>query len=211
MGTFLGNVFGKIYRSFFFKKEENKFSYFTRTLLANRNDCIIGDYTYGNPEILEWNDGKKLCIGKYCSIAEGVKIFLGGNHRVDWLTTYPFNIINDNFQNAKDIKGHPASKGDVIIGNDVWIGYGAVILSGVTIGDGSVIGAFTVVSKNVDPYSIVVGNPMKEVKKRFSADVIDKLLALKWWDWEINKINDNVKILCSNDISKIDSLLSKLH
>lgn len=206
MGTFLGNVFGKIYRSFFLKKEENKFNYFTKTLLADRKDCFIGEYTYGNPEILEWNEGKKLYIGKYCSIATGVKIFLGGNHRVDWFTTYPFNIINDNFKNAKDIEGHPSSKGDVVIGNDVWIGYGAVILSGVTIGDGSVIGAYTVVSKNVEPYSIVVGNPMKEVKKRFNNEVIDKLLALKWWEWDVSKINSNVKILCSNDISKIDSL-----
>jgi acetyltransferase-like isoleucine patch superfamily enzyme len=207
MGTFLGDVFGKIYRIFYRKKdEEQKFDYFTKKLLAHRKDCFIGDYTYGNPEIFEWNEGRKLHIGKYCSIASGVKIFLGGNHRIDWLTTYPFNIISDDFPNAKDIVGHPSSKGDVTIGNDVWIGSGAVIMSGVTIGDGVVIGAYAVVSKDIAPYSIVVGNPMKVVKTRFNDEVINKLLNLKWWDWDTHKINQNVKVLCSNDLKKIESL-----
>lgn len=207
MGTYLANVFGLIYRKVFNKKEkDNEFNYFTKNLLINRKDCFVGEYTYGNPEILEWNEGRKLHIGKYCSIASEVKIFLGGNHRVDWFSTYPFNIINENFSNAIDIGGHPASKGDVFIGNDVWIGYGAVILSGVTIGDGAVIGAYSVVSKNVEAYSIVVGNPMKVVKKRFSDDVIAKLLKLKWWDWEVSKINYNVKVLCSNDLNKLETL-----
>lgn len=209
MAMYLADVLGKIYKKIFSRKPEvnKKFDFYTKDVLK-RNDCIVGEYTYGKPEILEWGENKKLYIGKYCSIASNVKIFLGGNHRIDWITTYPFNIINDDFPNACEIKGHPASNGDVVIGNDVWIGYGATILSGVTIGDGAVIGAHTLVSKNIAPYTIVVGNPMMVVKKRFTDDVIDKLLKLKWWNWENKKINENIKILCSNDLNKIDALLN---
>lgn len=209
MAMYLADVLGKIFKKIFPKKpEENKkFDFYTKDVLK-RDDCIIGDYTYGKPEILEWGENKKLYIGKYCSIASKVKIFLGGNHRIDWITTYPFNIINDDFPNAINITGHPASKGDVVIGNDVWIGYGATILSGITIGDGAVIGAYTLVSKNVEPYTIVVGNPMVVVRKRFDEEVINKLLKLKWWNWDNKKINDNIKTLCSNDLNKIDALLN---
>ncbi len=157
----------------------------------------IGKYTYGYPKIMNWNEGAKLEIGSFCSIADEVVIFLGGNHRNDWITTFPFNVL---FENYKYIKGHPATKGDVIIGNDVWIGYGATILSGVHIGDGAVIGARSVVSRNVEPYSIVIGNPAKEVKKRFDPETIEELLKLKWWNWEINKIKDNIELLQSNKI-----------
>jgi acetyltransferase-like isoleucine patch superfamily enzyme len=207
MAMFLENVLGKIYNLFFFKKKEEgkKFNYFTKNILTDKN-YNIGDYTYGKPEVFEWGEGKKLHIGKYCSIASQVKIFLGGNHRIDWITTYPFNIINEDFLNAKDIVGHPISKGDVVIGNDVWIGYGATILSGVTIGDGAVVGAYSVVSKNIEPYTIVVGNPMQIVRKRFNDEVVDKLLKIKWWDWETQEINKNVKILCSDNVDKILSL-----
>ena len=204
---YLENVFGRIHDRIFGKSEKKiNFDYFTKNLLSKRLDCYIGDYTYGKPEILEWGEGKKLYIGKFCSIAAGVKIFLGGNHRTDWITTYPFNIINEDFSNASEILGHPASKGDVHIGNDVWLGQGSVIMSGITIGDGAVVGAFSVVSKDVDPYSIVAGNPMKVIKKRFDDEVIEKLLKLKWWEWDKEKINKYVKILCSNDINKIDEL-----
>jgi len=159
----------------------------------------IGDYTYGCPRVFEWGEGAKLKIGKYCSIAEAVNIFLGGNHRLDWITTYPFMSIFD-WKEAENLKGHPATKGDVVIGNDVWIGHGATILSGVKIGDGAVIGAAAVVAKDVEPYSVVVGNPAKEVKKRFPNNVIVKLLKLKWWDWPEDKIKENLPVLCSSSI-----------
>lgn len=147
----------------------------------------IGDYTYGNPIVYFEGEGN-LKIGKFCSIAfDNVKIFLGGNHRVDWATTYPFNKIAE-FSEASNITGHPSSKGDVVIGNDVWIGMNATILSGVTIGDGAVVAAHAVVTKDVPPYAIVAGNPARVVKMRFSDDVIEKLLELKWWDWPIEKI-----------------------
>lgn len=162
---------------------------------------IAGKYTYGTQNITIHNFGEKaeLKIGKFCSIANNVEVFTGGNHRVDWFTTYPFGHIHRDIFVGFNGEGHPATKGDVTIGNDVWIGNGVTIMSGITIGDGAVIGAKSVVVKNVAPYSIVGGNPAKELKKRFSDDIINKLLELKWWEWEDNKINANIQVLCSND------------
>jgi acetyltransferase-like isoleucine patch superfamily enzyme len=168
----------------------------------------IGDYSYGCPNILHYGEKAKLKIGKYCSIALGVDIFLGGNHRVDWVTTYPFSApeLNEIWPEAKNIIGHPATKGDVEIGNDVWIGHNATILSGVIIGDGAVIGSNAVVTKNVRPYAIVVGNPAKEIKMRFDDETIEKLLKMKWWDWPVDKIKENMGSLLSADISKFISI-----
>lgn len=163
----------------------------------------FGEFTYGVPEIFGWGEGTRLYVGNYCSIASFVKVFLGGGHRTDWISTYPFNALNDSFPNAADISGHPFSKGDVIIGNDVWIGQGAVIMSGVKIGDGAVIGAYSLVAKDVESYSIVAGNPARCVRKRFSDDDIEFLLALKWWDWPAAKVNEHAKILSSANIAAL--------
>ncbi len=157
----------------------------------------IGDWTYGEPEVLSWGEDTSLIIGRFCSIAKGVKIFLGGEHRVDWVTTYPFTAIMDE---ASAFKGHPASKGNVVIGNDVWVGRDAVILSGVEIGDGSVIGANSVVTKNVLPYSIVAGNPARIVRFRFKDCLIEDLLEIRWWDWDIEKIIEALPLILSPDI-----------
>jgi acetyltransferase-like isoleucine patch superfamily enzyme len=159
----------------------------------------IGKYTYGRPRILDWNQGSRLKIGKFCSIAADSKIFLGGNHRYDWITSYPLNKIFEVFPKIQE----SVSKGDVKIGNDVWVGNGVIILSGVEIGDGAVIGAGSVVTKNVEPYSIVVGNPAKEIKKRFDFNTIQKLLEIEWWNWEIEKIKQNIVILQSNKLDEI--------
>jgi acetyltransferase-like isoleucine patch superfamily enzyme len=156
----------------------------------------IGDFTYGSPEILHWGEDANLIIGKYCSIADRVKIFLGGNHRIDWVTTYPFNALPQFFPNAKEISGHPATKGDVVIGNDVWIGHGATIMSGVSIGHGAVVAAEAVVSKNIGPYEIWGGNPARFIKKRFDDETIERLLALNWWDWPESEIQERVAELC---------------
>lgn len=148
----------------------------------------------------------RLEIGKFCSIAEGVKIFLGGNHRVDWITTYPFPALLHYWPEASGITGHPSTRGDVIIGNDVWIGTDAIILSGVKIGDGAVIGAGAVVTQDVNPYSIVIGNPAREIRRRFSDAMVDKLLEIRWWDWPPAKIRENLDFLCSTRASSTDTL-----
>ena len=157
----------------------------------------IGAWTYGKPKVISWGEGAGLQIGKFCSIAEGVTILLGGEHRTDWVTTYPFNVI---FEEGKSFDGHPRTKGDVSIGNDVWIGSEAFILSGVTIGDGAVIAARSVVTRDVPPYSIVAGNPARQVRLRFSETVIDALQRIRWWDWPISEITTALPLLLSSDI-----------
>ena len=161
-------------------------------------------YTYGieNTRIREWGEGTDVLIGAFCSIADNVEIFIGGNHRTDWVTTYPFGHIH------KEVfpwhgRGHPATKGNVVIGNDVWIGSGATIFSGVTIGDGAVISAKSVVVKDVPPYSIVGGNPAKVVKLRFTEDQINRLLKNPWWDLPERRINELLPLLCSSNVEDL--------
>ena len=139
-----------------------------------------------------------MTIGKFCAIAEGVTVLLGGNHRTDWISTFPFSVLWPEV--AGHIKGHPATRGDVVIGNDVWIGWGALILSGVKIGDGAVIGAHSVVSRDVPPYAIVCGNPAIIKKYRFDEESIQKLLAISWWNWPDEEIAEVVPMLLSQDI-----------
>jgi len=169
------------------KEEHNSYS---------QDNVFIGDFTYGNPLVLDKGVSTRLTIGKFCSIAAEVTIFLGGEHRSEWMTTYPFNVFLNEFNY---IKGHPKSKGDVKIGNDVWIGRRATILSGVTIGDGAIIGASALVTKSVPPYAIVGGNPVKFIKYRFNKSMIKKLQEIKWWDWDLEKIKEAVPILQSKD------------
>lgn len=188
----------------FSKKEKldlKKVPFFTKDFEIYRKH-IIGDYTYGNPCLLFENQSTQLKVGKFCSIANGVTIFLGGNHRTDWITTYPFNDIPNFFEEVKHIKGHPATKGNVEIGNDVWIGYGVILLSGVKIADGAIVAAGSVVSKNIGAYEVWGGNPAQMIKKRFSESEIQELLKIRWWDWTINEIIDNAESLCSTEITK---------
>ena len=160
---------------------------------------FIGRYTYGfgNSEVLEWGEGESLHIGSFCSIAKDVVFMLGGEHRLDWISTYPFGHIYGVEMGIPPVQGHPKSRGSIEIGNDVWIGQGAWILSGIRIGDGAVIGAKSVVTKNVLPYSIVAGNPAKEIKLRFTKELIDLLLELKWWNLSVDDIREIVPILTS--------------
>jgi acetyltransferase-like isoleucine patch superfamily enzyme len=151
---------------------------YTKDFLGDRYN--IGDYTYGKPRVASRTQ---------------VRIFLGSEHRMDWVSTYPFLIF---LEDAKNIHFHPATKGDVIIGNDVWIGYGVTILSGVTIGDGAVIGACSVVTKDVPPYAIAGGNPARIVRYRFDEETIKKLLEIRWWNWPDHKIRENIKTICSD-------------
>ena len=161
-----------------------------------------GRHTYGKQyiKIREWGEGSVLNIGNFCSIADNIQIFLGGNHNVNWITTYPFGHVNNNVFNTFNGKGHPKTNGNVNIGNDVWICSGCTIMSGVSIGDGAVLAANSHVVKNVEPYSIVGGNPAKHIKYRFTNEQIEKLLKIKWWDWDDQKINEILHLLCSENI-----------
>ncbi len=190
------------WKSPFFKKKKDAKS----SLQEKYQHYSIGRATYGDPEIHSLGERAVFKIGSFCSIASGVNILLGGEHRPDWVTTYPFNVL---WKSGNQIKGHPKTKGDVTIGNDVWIGMDAIILSGVTIGDGSVIGLRSIVTKDVPPYSIVAGNPAKVVKKRFSDDIIERLLDIKWWDWEDKRIENALSLLLNTDIEKFVSAVEQ--
>jgi virginiamycin A acetyltransferase len=166
---------------------------------SNYNKYTIGKYTYGAPIVKDWHQGSPLKIGDFSSIAENVTILLGGNHPIDWVSSFPFGVVFEEFKER--YYNYPQlSKGSVIIGNDVWIGLDSVILSGVTIGDGAIIAAGSIVTKNVEPYAIVGGNPAKTIKKRFSDEAVSKLLEIQWWHWEIDKIKENLDFIMSADI-----------
>jgi len=175
---------------------------FLKSYINNPN-IVIGDYTYYDDfeDVSNFEKnvkyhfdfiGDKLIIGKFCMIASGATFIMnGGNHLTEATTAYPFAIFGGAWQNAMKGKSYP-SKGDTVIGNDVWIGHGATIMPGVHIGDGAIIATKAVVTKNVEPYTIVGGNPAKPIKKRFSEDIISKLLQLKWWHWDIEKITQHL-------------------
>jgi len=197
-----------------FPLENYKRLCFLKNCIKNPN-IIVGDYTYyddfENVENFEKNvkyhfdfAGDKLIIGKFCMIASDVTFIMNGaNHLTKSLTSYPFAIFGNGWEKAMDGKTYP-QKGDITIGNDVWIGYNATIMAGVHIGDGAIIAANSTVIKDVEPYSIVGGNPANEIKKRFSEEIITKLLALKWWNWDIEKITKNIQHLTDNNIELIE-------
>ena len=182
--------------------------------IIKKTNIIVGDYTYYDDfesvENFEKNVkylfdfiGDKLIIGKFCMIASDVTFIMNGaNHLSESITSYPFAIFGKDWSNAMEGKTYP-TKGDTIIGNDVWIGYGATIMPGVKIGDGAIIATKSIVTKDVEPYSIVGGNPAKEIRKRFSEGKIKQLLEISWWDWPIEKITEKVNYLTGNDIEKL--------
>lgn len=159
-------------------------------LLVDSYYSPYGIGTYGTPRVL-FDSKARLKIGNFCSISEDVTIFLGGEHEINTISSYPFTLKNH------------YTKGNVKIGNDVWIGQSTIILSGVTIGDGAIIGANSLVTKDVEPYSVVGGNPAKFIKYRFDEETIERLLELKWWNWDIQKIIENRRLLNSENLDEI--------
>ncbi len=167
----------------------------------------IGEYTYyddpAGPEAFMKNvlyhyehAGDRLRIGKFCAIATGATFLMSGaNHPMRGVSTYPFAVFERGWRKGYEGELESGSRGDITIGNDVWIGLKATILPGVTIGDGAIIGAHAVVSRDVRPYAIAVGNPAREVKRRFDDATVEELLAVRWWDWDPAKITRNVQII----------------
>lgn len=188
---------------------------FLKNIITHPN-ILVGDYTYyddfetvhnfeKNVKYLFDFTGDKLIIGKFCMIASNVTFIMNGaNHLTDAVSTYPFAIFGHGWENAMQGKTYP-TKGDTVIGNDVWMGYNATILAGVNIGDGAIIGTNATVTKDVEPYSIVGGNPAKEIKKRFSERDIEVLLRVQWWHWDIEKITKNIQLLTDNNIEALEN------
>jgi len=189
---------------------------FLKNIITNPN-IIVGDYTYYDDfkDVHQFEDnvkylfdfsGDQLIIGKFCMIASDVSFIMnGGNHASAGISAYPFAIFGGDWAGAMEGKSYP-SKGNTVIGNDVWIGYRATIMPGVSIGDGAIIGTQAVVTKDVAPYTIVGGNPAKEIQKRFSDDIINRLLELAWWNWDIEKITKHVSLLISGDVDSLENL-----
>ncbi|MEJ6781893.1 CatB-related O-acetyltransferase [Aminobacter sp. Piv2-1] len=187
--------------------------------LVDAENIEIGDFTYYDdpegPDLFQHKCvlhhypfiGDKLIIGKFCAIAEGARFIMNGaNHAMSGFSTYPFNIFGHGWEEGFDAATWQREvRGDTVIGNDVWIGMEAVILPGVHIGDGAIIAAKSVVSRHVPPYAIVAGNPSTVVKKRFDDRTIEKLLAIAWWNWPVDKIGRNLDAIRGSDISLLEA------
>lgn len=188
----------KIWRSLLGKSKEPRFSRYQAQFHKLYPSFEIGVCTYGVPVVRLWNKTSLLKIGSYCSISKNAKIFLGGNHRTDWVSSYPFPFFFP--EKWGHIKEFDTSRGDVLIGNDVWLCEDCTILSGVTIGHGAVVASNAVVSRDVPPYAIVAGNPAKIVRWRFDETTRAALLEHAWWNWPEEEIQQVIDKLCSTDI-----------
>jgi acetyltransferase-like isoleucine patch superfamily enzyme len=163
-----------------------------------------GTYFDRNVNIVTWSDEYKIFLGKYNSVGRDCNFFLHANHRPDWVTTSSqlLGPVTDDIAEMHMIMGHPACKGDIIVENDVWIGAKSTIMSGVKIHNGSIVGACSVVTKDVPPYAIVAGNPARVVKYRFTEEQISSLLEISWWNWDENKIKQNAMSMWSQNIDE---------
>lgn len=197
-----------------YPRSNDKQTVYLKNVISSEN-VEVGDYTIYNdfvndPTDFEKNNvlyhypvnDDKLKIGKFCSIACGAKfLFTSANHSLNSLSNYTFPIFFEEWGlDPKNIRDAWDNKGDITIGNDVWIGYEAVILSGVTIGDGAIIGARALVTKDIPPYTIVGGVPARPIRKRFPDETIEKLLSLRWWEWSEEKIKRNIPAIQSGNI-----------
>lgn len=188
---------------------------FLKNFVKAKN-IFVGDYTYfddrryGPDKFEEYNvlynydfSKVKLVIGKFCAIAAETRFIMTGDHKLDAITTYPFPIFGHGWEAAFNVYDLPV-KGDIVVGHDVWFGYDSLVMNGVTIGNGAIIAARAVVVKDVPAYAIVAGNPAKVVKMRFDDKTIDRLQKIAWWNWNIQKINKNLKLLCNLDIDQLE-------
>jgi len=204
-----------------YPRTDDKTICYLKNIIKNPN-INIGDFTFYHdfvdPTEFETKNvlyhypinNDKLIIGKFCSIACGAKfLFNGANHTLSSLSTYPFPIFEERDKSSKVIEAWD-NKGDIVIGNDVWIGYDVVIMAGVNIGNGAIIGTRAVVTKDVPPYSIVGGVPAQIIRKRFDNEVIKVLEEVKWWDWDYNKIKDNLQAIQNPDIEFIKKCLAEV-
>lgn len=200
-----------------YPRSGDKETVYLKPVISNPN-ISVGEFTMYNdfvndPMRFERNNvlyqypinHDKLIIGKFCSIACGAKfIFNSANHTLSSVSTYPFPIFFEEWGlNIKDVAAAWDNKGDIIIGNDVWIGYEAVIMAGVTVGDGAIIGTRAVVTKDVPPYTIVGGVPAKPIRKRFDNETLDELLKIRWWDWPEEKIARNIHAIQSGCLKQL--------
>lgn len=160
----------------------------------------IGIGSYGMPSVHDWNEGSTLRIGAYCSIGGNVQIYLGGHHRSDWVSSFPFPAF---VEEAAGIPDHGRTRGDVVIGSDVWVCSNVIILSGITIGHGAVVANGSVVTSDVAPYSMVAGNPARHVRWRFPEEVRKALLEVAWWNWPEAEIRQITPLLCSSKVTDI--------
>lgn len=182
---------------------------YIKPTIKNPN-IIVGDFTYFGDVDFESHvthhydfNGDKLIIGKFCQIASGVNFIMNGvNHQMNSVSTYPFYIFEGWEQETPPLSKMPL-KGDTVVGNDVWIGQNATILPGVHIGDGAIIGLNSVVTKDIEPYTIVAGNPAKVIRKRFDNELIELMLELKWWNKSIEEIKKVIPILTDNNVEKV--------
>ncbi|MCO5057460.1 MAG: CatB-related O-acetyltransferase [Rhizobiaceae bacterium] len=188
--------------------------------LVDAANVEIGDFTYyddpDGPEhfvdkcVLHHYDfiGDRLVIGRFCAIAEGARFIMNGaNHAMSGFSTYPFNIFGHGWEEGFDPRSWECElRGDTVIGNDVWIGMEAIILPGVTVGDGAIIGARAVVAADVPAYAIVAGNPAHVIKRRFDDRTIERLLAIAWWDWPVEKIGDNLDAIRGADLARLEEV-----
>ena len=186
--------------------------------IITRPNITVGEYTYyddinGAEKFEEHGThhyeflGDKLIIGKFCAIAKGIEFVMNGaNHRMNSVTTYPFNIMGRGWEKCAPASKDLPYKGDTVIENDVWLGQNVTVMPGVHIGNGAIIGANSVVAKDIDPYCIAAGNPCKIVKKRFDDELISYLQELQWWNWPPEKIFTNLEALCSGDLKKIRNI-----
>jgi len=186
------------------KNKENRLQDFTRQQFKFKKrypKYKIGYASYGMPTVHTYHDGATLTIGSYCSIASNVQIFLGGQHRISWVSSYPFPLFFRMDSIYKENCLLADSKGDVIIGNDVWLCANCTILSGVTIGHGAVIANGSMVSQDVEPYAVMAGNPAKLIKWRFDESTRKVLLESNWWNWSKDEIIDVMEKICNDDLS----------